>query len=163
MDDPFLVAYREKFVELIRTNSTEVYSNHSRLHAGIIIQELIRHAENYLYIQCSNFASDIYGNKETQRLLKNAIERNVCVKIAVRNEPCEKDFADELNKMKEDTVIRNLSVSENDFCVTAPYRYRRETDKKKGVAEVCANGKEVAEDLVNSFVSHFPELRCVND
>lgn len=150
-DNPYLKAYREEFVKMITTNSKEEYSNHSRLHANIIIQELVRHARKFAYIQCSDFAQDIYGDPETQAIIKNAIAQNVDVRIAVRNAIQSAEFASALNEMREGTVRAFTSVSELDFCVTDPYRYRKEVDKVKGEAKVCANGPTIANELVECF------------
>lgn len=147
----YLAKYRAEFVKMIADNSKEVSDNHSRLHANVIIQELVRHAEEFVYIQCSNFAHDIYGNPETKAIIRNALLLGRNVKIFVRNAIQEVGFAAELNDMKEGTVLSNKSVSELDFCVTDSYRYRQEVDKEKGMAKVCANGREVADQLVECF------------
>ena len=55
------IFYKNDFVKKIEEDSPEWIDNISREHACIIIQEIIRASVNYVYIQCSKLASDIYG------------------------------------------------------------------------------------------------------
>lgn len=149
--DKILQVYRNTFVSLIKGNSPEIFDNSSRLHAKVIIQELIRHAERTVRIQCTNFATDIYGDSETQAIIKDAICRGVEVKIVVRRLPQENLFADELNRLREGTVTKEKDLWRTDFCVVDSMRYRLERDGVVGSAYVCAYDTEVSELLENIF------------
>ena len=152
--DIILQAYRERFVEMIRENDPEIVDNSSRLHARIIIQELIRHASETVFIQCTNFASDIYGDPETQGILRDALQRGVQVRIAVRNSvPHAEAFANELNDLAHDTVRSGENVFANDCCVVDRKRFRLERDKKERTAYVCAYNPPLAEKLAGYFES----------
>lgn len=156
--DPLLVIYREMFVKMINSDSTEIIDNSSRDHAKIIIQELVKHASCSIYMQCSNLAACVYEDKETIEIFKDAIDRGVKVTIAVResdNKIDARDFYEFIEQKQKSnnnvTIMKQKSVYKSDFCVTDSKRFRLEKDNEQATAYVCANCKEIASLLESVF------------
>ena len=149
--------YRKLFQQMIQDNDTGIINNSSRAHAKVILQELIRSAQTEILIQCSHLARDIYGDKETQELLKNAITRGLRVSIAIRDACPEADtFCNEMRQNFPDKIRCNTSVFSSDFCVVDSRRFRLETDQDNGKAYVSANNVVISERLKEIFNSAIP-------
>lgn len=143
-----LQTYREFFVRLLKEGSSDIIPNSSRLHAKVIIQELCRYAQERLLLLCSNLAEDVYGDTETQTVLKDAVKRVKDVRVYVKAETPEcLQFAKELNSIRPGTVFWGFQTSGlHDFCVS-DNAFRLERDEISGTAYVCANDEDIAKDL----------------
>lgn len=149
--------YRKLFQSMIQENDPGIIDNSSRAHAKVILQELIRSAKNEILIQCSHMACDIYGDSDTQRLLKEAIQKGVKLSIAVRDIcPDTENFCEELEKQLPGTVHCHTSVFPSDFCVVDHKRFRLETDQNNGKAYVSANNTIISERLCEIYFSSLP-------
>ena len=150
------IFYKNDFVKKIEEDSPEWIDNISREHACIIIQEIIRASVNYVYIQCSKLASDIYGTTETKDLIVDAMNRGVKIRIAVRSSvPEARDCYDILNLKGGAEVHLLCKCSNNDFCISDNKRFRYETDAENRHAKVCANDPEMVENLKCIFDAGF--------
>ncbi len=149
--------YRELFQQMIQDNDPGIIDNSSRAHAKVILQELIRSAQEEILIQCSHLAQDIYGDANTQQLLKAATQRGVLVSIAIRDACPEADtFCNEMRQTFPDIIHCNTSVFSSDFCVVDSRRFRLETDQDNGKAYVCANNVVISERLREIYNSKIP-------
>lgn len=143
-----LSEYRKLFQQMIQDNDPGIIDNSSRAHAKVILQELIRSAREEILIQCSHLAQDIYGDKDTQRLLQEAIGRGVRVSIAIRDAcPEAYAFCNEMRQVFSNIIHCNTSVFSSDFCVVDSRRFRLETDQENGKAYVCAYNVTISERL----------------
>lgn len=146
--NPELREYRKLFQQMIQDNDPGIIDNSSRAHAKVILQELIRSARKEILIQCSHLAQDIYGDENTQQLLKEATKRDVRVSIAIRDACPEADtFCNEMRQNFPGIIHCNTSVFNSDFCVVDARRFRLETDQENGKAYVCANNVTISERL----------------
>lgn len=147
--------YRKLFQKMIDQDDPAIIGNNSRAHAKVILQELIRSACTEILIQCSHMAKDIYGDNETQKLIKAAIHRGINVTIAVRDACPESDsFCKELEKNCPSAVHCNTSVFPVDFCVVDGKRFRLEQDQEQGAAVASANSETIATQLREIFVQN---------
>lgn len=151
-----LSRYRELFRSMIEQNDPTPISNESRLHAAIIIQELVRSAKESVYIQCSRLAPDVYGNPDTLKEIKNAINRGVKFKVAVRNQiPETGELYKMLSFIDKSFISLGQQVYEKDFCIVDGKRFRLETDAVLGKAVVCAYDVELGHKLNKLFLSNY--------
>lgn len=153
-----LSIYRDLFVNLIDTNDPTVIQNNSPAHARIIIQELVRHAQESVHILCTHFSRTVYDDPAIQNAITDAINRGVAVHIAVRdNFPQAAEFFVRLQACRPENceylagIQANSNALGNDFCVVDSRRYRLERDQQKGTAFVCANDPTISDRLVRWF------------
>lgn len=150
-----LARYRDLFRSMIEQNSPTPISNESRLHAAIIIQELVRSAKETVFIQCSNLAPDVYGNSETIREIREAISRGVKFKVAVRGKsPQAKALYEILADSSSSCIQLGTQVFTKDFCVVDGKRARVETDAVIGKAVASAYDEELG-SLLNAIFNKF--------
>lgn len=146
--DKSLLNYKELLCKMISENNPGIIDNESRQHAVIVIQEFIRSAKKSIYIQCTHLSDDIYGNTETQKLIREALNRGVDIKILVRDKsPVCASFANEINAACNNTIFYPKECHKLDFCVVDGTRFRLEKDTDKGTAFVGTYNSEIAEAL----------------
>lgn len=147
-----LLRYRELFRSMIEQNNPAPISNESRLHAAIIIQELVRSAKESVYIQCSRLAPDVYGNPETLKEIKDALARNVKFRVAVRsNFPQTTELYEILTLAPNADIQLGREVYSWDYCVVDGRRVRFETDAVLGRAVAVAFDEELGSLLTQTF------------
>lgn len=149
MNEVYLRKYRDRLLQMIAENSVEEFKNENRDCTQVIMQEFVRHAKEFVYIQCTKFfpVVDCY----MKDLIACAISCGVDVKIAVRERTQENLTAQELNRLKPLTVLPETSLSDVDFIVTDGNRYLRQVSKGSEELKGSVNGKEEAEWLVAIF------------
>ena len=137
---------------MIEQNSTIPISNESRLHAAKIVHELVRSAKQTVFIQCTNLATDVYGNPETIKEIQDAIKRGVTFKVAVRSKhPKAKELYELLTSSSSSSILLDTKVFAKDFCVVDGVRSRVETDSVLGKAVASAYDEELGELLNTVF------------
>ena len=137
---------------MIRENDTNIIDNISSDHAVVIIQELIRSAEERVSIICQKLSSYVYGNDETLRVIKDAIRRGVQFDVIIKDEcPEAGECARLIGKFK--TLDPRSKIDIPDFCVVDSRRFRFETDSKKRTAKVCANNETLGRKMQKAFDS----------
>lgn len=149
MNEVYLRKYRDKLVGMIDEGSVEVFENENKDCTRVIIQELIRYAKKFVWVQCSKFFPVV--DVETQKVIECAIMQGVDVRIYVRDAIQESAVAAELNKLKHETVIGNTSICDIDFIVTDGNRYLCQEDKGSEKLKGSVNGKEEADCFIECF------------
>lgn len=148
--DLALELYREKFRLMIETDSTNIIGNQSKEHAIVILQELINHAKESVYIACTRLSKSIYGNPILLGIIENAIRRGVIFHISIKDDVaecqhCANLFFDNGIKIKKSESIMH------DFCVIDRKRFRMEIDQSTKEARVCAYCPSLAEKMISLF------------
>lgn len=142
---------------MIEQNDPTPISNESRLHAAIIIQELVRSAKERVCIQCSRLAPDVYGNPDTLKEIKEALNRGVEFKVAVRSKfPLTKELYEVLALAPNADIQLGREVYGKDYCVVDGKRVRFEKDAVLGKAVAIACDAELGSLLTKAFNRGYP-------
>lgn len=146
-----LQKYRDNFIRFIETNDERYVLNSNRDHAHILIEELVKRANESIFIQCTNLSSDVYSQKIIDLLIEKSSEGKD-VRIAIRT-PERKAL---VSKIFEGTLISpkfGVNSFDHDYCVIDGVRMRVELDGNKREAIAYAYNKDLGESLNRIFIT----------
>lgn len=165
--------YRDMVDQRLAENSSEIFGNFSREHAGYIIAQFIARAQNSIEIFSGNFADSFYDGITAGLLLEQAAERIQRNGGKIRIITINGVRSDTLTRLSE-RINQRLSTPAveyrparcdnpekvNHFMVVDSMRYRLEephpVPPESGApeyvkAEVCCNGPQKAARLIQNF------------
>lgn len=165
--------YQDMVDKRLAENSSEVFGNFSREHAGYIIAQFIANAQNSIEILSGNFADSFYTGISITPLLEQAATRihknDGKIRIITVNGTRSKSLtklADRINQKLNAAVIEYKPAkctnpeNVNHYMVVDSMRYRLEEPHTVPVgdempeyvkAEVCCNGVQKAAKLIHEF------------
>lgn len=177
--------YRDMVDRHLAENSSEIFGNFSREHAGYIIAQFISRAQNSIEIFSGNFADSFYGSMGASLLLEQAasrIQKNEGKIRIITIDGVRSDFltrlSERINRQRGAQVVEYRPAkcanpeSVNHFLVVDSARYRLEEPHpvppdggapEYVKAEVCCNGPQKAAQLIEYFNDSWERLTPVSE
>ncbi|PWM72659.1 MAG: hypothetical protein DBX90_14795 [Lentisphaerae bacterium] len=172
--------YRDMVDKRLAENSSEIFGNFSREHAGYIIAQFISKAQNSIEIFSGNFADSFYDGISVAPLLEQAAERiqknggkiRIITINGVRSESLTQ-LSERINQKLTAPIVEyrpakcNNPENVNHYMVVDSMRYRQEEPHPVPTgceapeyvkAEVCCNGPQKAARLIQDFNSAWSML-----
>lgn len=167
--------YRDMVDKRLAENSSEIFGNFSREHAGYIIAQFISRAQKSIEIFSGNFADSFYDDIAAGLLLEQAAERiqknggkiRIITINGVRSDTLTR-LSERINQRLPAPVVEYRPArcdnpeNVNHFMVVDSIRYRQEEPHPVPTgaeapeyvkAEVCCNGPQKAARLLQDFNS----------
>lgn len=146
--------YRDIFREMLRDGSDRLIYNDSKDHACVLIEELLKSAEQQVLVFCKNLGKDVWGRDEIKNALRNVLVKHIEVEVILQKPP-EQEEENETYKLLTNfgitpKITDNTTVNANFIVVDdKAYRLEKDVDLRKGYA--CANCPEAASSLHEAF------------
>jgi len=170
--------YEQMIMELAKGKKNERFYNNDTKHAEIVLRELMKNADQYVYIVCSNMLTNVSNNKEYIDAVDNflATDEGRTIKIIFTdykdNSFKKTKIFNVFSKHKEQVSIKALrkeKIRRSDgepinFTVADDRSYRMEIDVKNKIGFGNFNNRNEALVLKDNFERFYeiPNLQIVN-
>ena len=159
--------YDEKIEDLAKNKTQERFFNTDANHAKVVLLNLMKYADNYVYIVCCSMCSDVSNNEKYIDAVEEFLKKdNSQLKVLFTNHSQDNFGNTEIAKKLKDyknKEIRSLKDNNNiqvdgkliNFTVADDRAYRVETDVNERIAFGNFNDADNAIILRNKFNSLF--------
>lgn len=138
-------SYADIVRKYFEDDSTEVFPNGCEEHAKVIIEQIFRHAQDYVYVLSTNLAKSTWNDSVICEAVRGALERGVSVRISIQENTIDanslqellSEFNIEINLNRDITLGSNFIVSDDKM-----FRYEENRDRVEAIAS--ANYPELA-------------------
>ncbi|MCL2282752.1 MAG: hypothetical protein FWC26_05485 [Fibromonadales bacterium] len=165
--------YKEKIQELAEKRIDEMFFNVNAEHAMIVVTELMKNAENYVYVVGKNMDPTVTDNKEYLEAVEFFLKKeNSKMKILLTNYDKEKFENSKIGKLlakymaehkeieirhTEGKQIRREGGIPINFTVSDGRAYRFERDVNNHIAFGNFNDEKTATSLAKKFITFFEQ------
>jgi hypothetical protein len=166
-------SYKQKIQNLAENRVNEMFYNTDAEHATVVLTELIKNAEKYVYIVAENMDPVVTDNEEYLKAVDFFLcKKNVKMKILLTDYNKEKFHSSKigtlLNKYEGIVEIKNSEGKKIkreggipiNFTVSDNRAFRFERDVDNHIAFGNFNDKETASILASTFNNLFPNECC---
>ena len=161
--------YAEDINKLAKDHTDKIFYNSNERHATIVLRALVRNAEKYIKILCSNMCTDVSNNKEYLDLLESFLLRDSGNMISIlfvnyNQNFCKQNIAKLFARYPEQVKIKKMTDPLSEVCldespvhftVSDDRAFRLETDIENKMPYGNFNGIEKAKALSNVFDNYF--------
>jgi len=170
----YIGIYKKKIQQLAKDKVNEMFFNVDVEHATIVLTELIRNADNYVYIIGKNMDPAVTDNEEYLKVVEGFLQKkDTIMKILLTNYDKEIFNNSKIGKLLEKYKNVEIKHSENkqitregdipvNFTVSDDRAFRFERDVDKCIAFGNFNDEETAPFLAKKFNEFFEQGACLN-
>lgn len=178
VDSEELKVYHRNLIHAADTKSDVFFSNSSSDHAALVLSTMFSSASDSILIYGDTLRSELSSQQNYALSLRDAIERNVSVKVLLNDnsalspmalwlqevQSSAKNVSVIVNKNARSIVQREIGIQKEiatvdyHFTIADNRMYRIEYNVANFNAFACFNYRKLAEDLANAFNRAFADL-----